>query len=121
PCLRLPRRRNSTPLKDVNDTSVVSRASVLCGAPEADRESCVMADVASDVLEVIAKQAKTDAAKVTRETELADLNLESLDTIELIFALEEKFNIEIPYNANEATTAGINFTTAGDVIDAVAK
>ena len=80
-----------------------------------------MANVASDVLEVIAKQAKTDPAKVTRETELADLNLESLDTIELIFALEEKFNIEIPYNANEATTAGINFTTAGDVIDAVAK
>jgi acyl carrier protein len=80
-----------------------------------------MADVASDVLEVIAKQAKVEPAKVARETELADLNLESLDTIELIFALEEKFNIEIPFNANEAGTAGISFTTAGDVIDAVAK
>ena len=80
-----------------------------------------MADVASSVLEVIAKQAKVEPDKVTRDTPLAELNLESLDTIELIFALEEKFNIEIPYNANEANTAGINFTTAGDVIDAVAK
>jgi acyl carrier protein len=80
-----------------------------------------MADVASDVLEVIAKQAKVEPDKVARETELVDLNLESLDTIELIFALEEKFNIEIPFNANEAGTAGISFTTAGDVIDAVAK
>jgi acyl carrier protein len=80
-----------------------------------------MADVATDVLEVIAKQAKVEPAKVARETELADLNLESLDTIELIFALEEKFNIEIPYNANDAATAGINFTSAGDVIDAVSK
>lgn len=80
-----------------------------------------MADVASNVLEVIAKQAKVEPAKVARETELADLNLESLDTIELIFALEEKFNIEIPFNANETGTAGISFTTAGDVIDAVAK
>jgi len=80
-----------------------------------------MADLASEVIEVIAKQAKVEPAKVARETELADLNLESLDSIELVFALEEKFNIEIPFNANEANSAGISFTTAGNVIDAVAK
>jgi acyl carrier protein len=80
-----------------------------------------MADVAREVIEVIAKQAKVEPAKVARETELADLNLESLDSIELIFALEEKFNIEIPFNANEANSAGISFSTAGNVIDAVAK
>jgi len=39
----------------------------------------------------------------------------------LIFALEEKFNIEIPFNANEPNSPGISFATAGDVIDAVAK
>ena len=80
-----------------------------------------MADVEREVIEVIAKQAKVDPAKVARETELADLGLESLDSIELIFALEEKFNIEIPFNANEANSAGISFAAAGDVIDAVAK
>jgi acyl carrier protein len=80
-----------------------------------------MSDVAREVIEVIAKQAKVEPAKVARETELADLNLESLDSIELIFALEEKFNIEIPFNANEANSAGISFSTAGNVIDAVAK
>lgn len=80
-----------------------------------------MADVAREVLEIIATQAKVETAKVTPATQLADLNLESLDTIELIFALEEKFNIEIPYNANDASSAGINFTTADDVIQAVAK
>jgi acyl carrier protein len=80
-----------------------------------------MADVAREVIEVIAKQAKVEPGKVARETELADLNLESLDSIELIFALEEKFNIEIPFNANEANSAGISFSTAGNVIDAVAK
>jgi len=80
-----------------------------------------MADVTQEVIEVIAKQAKVEPAKVARETELADLNLESLDSIELIFALEEKFDIEIPFNANEANSAGISFRTAGDVIDAVAN
>ncbi len=80
-----------------------------------------MADIAGEVIEVIAKQAKVEPGIVTRETELADLNLESLDSIELVFALEEKFNIEIPFNANEDNSAGISFTTAGNVIDAVAK
>ncbi len=80
-----------------------------------------MTDIAGDIIEVVAKQAKADPAAVTRETKLADLNLESLDTIEMIFALEEKFDIEIPYNANDAGSAGINFTTVGDVIDAVSK
>ncbi len=78
-----------------------------------------MADVTSEVLEIIASQAKVEPAKVTPATQLADLNLESLDTIELIFALEERFNIEIPYNANDASSAGINFTTADEVIQAV--
>ena len=80
-----------------------------------------MADVAREVIEVIAKQAKVEPDKVTRETELVDLNLESLDSIELIFALEEKFNIEIPFNANDQNSAVISFETAGDIIDAVAK
>jgi acyl carrier protein len=80
-----------------------------------------MTDVAREVIEVIAKQAKVEPQQVTRETELVDLNLESLDSIELIFALEEKFNIEIPFNANDPNSAGISFETAGDVIDAVVK
>ena len=80
-----------------------------------------MADVAREVIEVIAKQAKVEPQAVARETELADLNLESLDSIELIFALEERFNIEIPFNANDPNSAGISFETAGDVIDAVAR
>jgi acyl carrier protein len=80
-----------------------------------------MTDVAREVIEVIAKQAKVEPQQVTRETELVDLNLESLDSIELIFALEEKFNIEIPFNANDPNSAGISFEAAGDVIDAVVK
>ncbi len=79
-----------------------------------------MPDVASDVIEVIAKQAKTEPGKIARETLLADLDLHSFDQIELIFALEEKFDIEIPFNANE-TSAGASFINAGDVIDAIAK
>ncbi len=46
---------------------------------------------------VIAEQLNVDAAQVTPEAEFVkDLGADSLDVVELIMALEEKFNIEIP-------------------------
>ena len=50
---------------------------------------------------------------------LADLGLESLDALELVFDLEEKFEIEIPVNANDAQIGG--FEKVSDVVAAVQK
>ncbi len=47
---------------------------------------------------------------------LEDLGLESLDAVEMIFDLEEKFDIQIPYNANNPRT---EFDTVGEVIAAI--
>ena len=77
--------------------------------------------VADDVLEIVAKQVKADRANVTRSTSLADLNIQSLDLVEIIFSIEDKFDIEVPYNANDPRSAGVTFQTVGDVIDAIAK
>lgn len=74
-----------------------------------------------DVFEIVAKQAKTEAGQLSRETKLADLNLQSIDVVELVFAIEEKFDIEVPYAPGDQNTAGISFATVGDIIDAVAK
>ncbi|EJC51222.1 acyl carrier protein [Helicobacter pylori] len=50
-----------------------------------------------DIQAVIAEQLNVDAAQVTPEAEFVkDLGADSLDVVELIMALEEKFNIEIP-------------------------
>jgi acyl carrier protein len=48
------------------------------------------------------------------------LGLESLDAVEMIFDLEEKFDIQIPYNAN-TDNARTEFETVGDVVKAVQK
>ena len=74
-----------------------------------------------DVFEIVAKQAKTDAAALTRATKLADLNLQSIDVVELVFAIEEKFDIEIPYSPSDQNTAGISFQSVGEIVDAVDK
>ena len=80
-----------------------------------------MADVDSGVIEIIAKQVNKDPATIMRDARLADLDIQSLDVAEIIFAIEEKFDIEVPYNANETNAAGISFHTVGDVIDGIAK
>jgi acyl carrier protein len=74
-----------------------------------------------DVLEIVAKQAKVDPATLKRDTRLADLDLQSIDIIELIFAIEEKFDIEVPYAPSDLNSAGISFDTIGDVIAAVER
>jgi acyl carrier protein len=79
-----------------------------------------MTDVDSIVLDIIADKAKVDRHTLTRATDLSTLAIDSLDVVEIIFQLEEKFDISIPFNANEASAAtGVNFKKAGDVIDMV--
>ncbi len=75
----------------------------------------------NDIIEIVAKQAKTDPATLTRETKLAELDLQSIDIVELVFAIEEKFDIEVPYSPSDQDSSGISFHTVGEVIDAVEK
>lgn len=80
-----------------------------------------MAEVADGVIEIIAKQAKVAPETLSRETVLGDLGIESFDTIEIVFALEEKFDIEVPFNANTEDKSSAAFRTVGDVVDGIQK
>ena len=74
-----------------------------------------MAEVAEDVVAIIAK--KVPGGKdIKLSDNLQELGLESIDALEMVFDLEEKFGIQIPYNANSAAT---DFATVGDVVKAI--
>jgi acyl carrier protein len=62
--------------------------------------------ITDEVTQIISKQLKIPFERLSPDTVLSELGLESLDLIEIFFALEERFNISIPYNANEAAAAG---------------
>jgi acyl carrier protein len=50
-----------------------------------------------DIKEVVVEQLSVDAAEVKEESKfIEDLGADSLDVVELVMALEEKFDIEIP-------------------------
>ena len=54
---------------------------------------------------IVAEQLSVDAAEVKPESNFQnDLGAESLDTVELVMALEEHFDIEIPDEAAEGIT-----------------
>jgi acyl carrier protein len=77
-----------------------------------------VSDVAGDVIAIITKRKRVEKPMVETSDRLEDLGFESLDAVELIFDLEEKFDIQIPYNAN-ANNPQDTFETVGDVVSAV--
>ena len=64
--------------------------------------------VESRVQEIIVENLGVDAGKVTSDASFVeDLGADSLDTVELVMAFEEEFDIEIPdEDAEKLTTVG---------------
>jgi acyl carrier protein len=88
-------------------------------------------EVIEDVRAIISKSLKIPVEQLTPDARLDELGAESLDVIEIVFNLEEKFDITIPFKANEGTADPkqsaknggdeIQFETVGDVAAAVKK
>lgn len=75
-----------------------------------------MDEVATKIVDILKKNMKDPPETVALDTKLSDLDIESLDLAVIVFDIEDTFNIEIPYNANEEVDA---FATVGSVVDKV--
>ena len=72
-----------------------------------------------DVKSIVAEQLNVEEAKITEKSKFVDdLGADSLDVVELVMALEEKFDIEIPDEDAEKITTVKN---AIDYIEAHKK
>jgi len=69
-------------------------------------------DIFEKVKEIIIEQLGVSETSITTEASfIDDLGADSLDIVELIMALEEEFDLEIPDNDAEKVV------TVGDVVD----
>lgn len=78
-----------------------------------------MADFEATLLEIIKEHAVGLAGAPTRDTPIADLGIDSFAVVEIIYEVEEKLGVEVPFNANENPFADMK--TVGDLIEAVRK
>ena len=71
-----------------------------------------MSETADRVKKIVVEHLGVDAEKVTEEASfIDDLGADSLDIVELVMAMEEEFEVEIPDEEAE------NIKTVGDAIN----
>jgi len=70
-----------------------------------------MASLDDELLDLIAEEALIDRAKLAREATLESIGLDSVDMVSVVFAVEEKYHIEV------AEDAFANTANLGDFLD----
>jgi len=71
-------------------------------------------EIADRIRTIIAEQALVEPETITPATTPEDLGLDSLALVEVVFGIEEAFDISIPYNANDPSESDFdigNFET----------
>ena len=76
-------------------------------------------DVFEGVARIIAEQAMVDANDIKPETRLEELGLDSLALVEVVFGIEETFDVSVPYNANDPTESDFKLDTVAEVVAGV--
>ena len=78
-------------------------------------------DVRAKVAEIIAEQAMVDPSEITETTTMEELGLDSLALVEVVFGIEESFDVSIPYNANDPNASDFDLSNFAVVADAVER
>lgn len=73
------------------------------------------------IISIIAKEAVMDPGDLRPEMTLEELGLDSLGLVEMIFAIEETFDISVPFNANEPGQSDFDISSVGAIIRAVER
>ena len=75
-----------------------------------------MSSVQETIFGIISKEAGIDLAKITPESTLKDLEIQSLDAVQIIFEIEDQFKITLPDRDPNFDTESVK-----GLIDAVEK
>ena len=75
-----------------------------------------MDEVQEKIFDIIAKERRLDRSTLTLETRLEDINVESVDLVEIIFAIEDEFDIDVPQEED-----AFQLETMGDIVAGVRR
>ena len=77
------------------------------------------AEIEAGVIAILARQLLLSPAEITPDAGIEALGLDSLGKAEAIFALEERFDIAVPFNANEPSESDFDISTVASIVAAV--
>ena len=76
-----------------------------------------MENIEEKVLELVGKQTGIDPKQIPLERKFEDLNLDSVAIVELVFSLEETFDISIPFEGLDESEIKQHFYTVSSLAD----
>lgn len=77
--------------------------------------------VKDQVILIIAEQALLEPSDVTMDSTLESLGIDSLGLVESIFAIEEAFDITVPFNANNPTSSDFDIGTVASIVAGIER
>ena len=75
--------------------------------------------VKDKVVQIIADQAMLEPSDISMDQTLEDLGIDSLGLVESIFAIEEAFDIQVPFNANNPKANEFDISSVASIVAAV--
>lgn len=78
-------------------------------------------NVQDKVIAIIAEQAVLEPSDVSLDSTLEDLGIDSLGLVESIFAIEEAFDISIPFNANDPKASDFDISSVKAIVAGIER
>lgn len=80
-----------------------------------------MSSIQDRVIRIIADQAVLDPTDITLDSTLDSLGIDSLGLVESIFAIEEAFDISVPFNANNPAESDFDISSVRSIIAGIER
>lgn len=73
------------------------------------------------VIAIIAEQAVLDPSDIALDSTMEDLGIDSLGLVESLFAIEEEFDISVPFNANDPQASDFDISSVAAIVQGIEK
>ena len=78
-------------------------------------------DIQQKVIAIIAEQAMLEPSDVTLDSTPESLGIDSLGLVEAIFAIEESFDISVPFNANDPQESDFDISSVASIVAGIER
>lgn len=78
-------------------------------------------EITRKIIDIVAEQTMVEHATVTLESTPEELGIDSLGMVDIVFAIEEAFDISVPFNANDPNDSEFSLASVGTVVAAVKR